>query len=42
MPLKNVATTTTGILIGGKRSTGMRATVVVPMMAIIKQRTIIR
>ena len=42
MPEKNVATTTTGILIGGNRSTGMRATVLTPTTASTRQRTTIR
>ncbi len=39
MPLKNVATTTTGILIAGKRSTGIRAMLVMPKTQTIRQRT---
>src|SRR3954471_5360589 len=42
MPEKNVATTTTGILIEGKRSTGIRTTVAVPMTQIIRQMTMIK
>src|SRR5215469_8174667 len=39
MPLKNVATTTTGILIGGNKSTGIRRRLVTPTTQVIKQMT---
>ena len=42
MPEKNVATITTGMLISGKRSTGIRATAVIPTTAIIRHTTRIR
>src|SRR5215469_5322177 len=39
MPLKNVATTTTGILIGGNKSTGIRNRLVTPTTHVIRQMT---
>ncbi len=42
MPLKKVATTTTGILIAGKRSTGMRVMQVIPSTITIRQRTMMK
>src|SRR5690606_32180182 len=39
IPEKNVATTTTGMLIAGKRSTGIRMTLLRPTMARTKQTT---
>ena len=42
MPEKNVATTTTGILMGGNKSTGMRTTVVTPTTQTMRQMTMIR
>ena len=42
MPLKKVATTTTGILIAGKRSTGMRTSVVTPTTIMIRQSTMMK
>ena len=42
MPEKNVATTTTGILIGGNKSTGMRTRVVTPTTQMMRQMTMIK
>ena len=42
MPLKKVAMTTTGILIAGKRSTGIRAMLVTPKTQTIRQRTMMK
>ena len=42
MPLKNVATTTTGILIGGNKSTGIRTRLVTPTTQVMRQMTMIR
>ena len=42
MPEKKVATTTTGILMSGNRSTGMRPRLVTPTTATIRQMTTIR
>jgi len=39
MPEKNVATTTTGMLMLGNRSTGMRTRLVMPITAVIRQVT---
>ena len=40
MPEKKVATTTTGMRIGGNRSTGIRATLVTPTTQVIRHSTI--
>src|SRR5580765_4152615 len=42
IPEKNVATTTTGILIGGNRSTGIRTRLVTPTTHVIRHRTRMR
>jgi hypothetical protein len=42
MPLKKVATTTTGILIGGNRSTGIRTKLVTPTTQVMRQMTMMR
>ena len=42
MPEKNVATTTTGILIGGNKSTGIRTRLVTPTTQTMRQMTMIR
>jgi len=42
MPLKNVAIITTGILIAGKRSTGIRAMLVMPRTQTIRQSTMMK
>ncbi len=39
MPEKKVATTTTGMWMGGNRSTGMRTTLVTPTTQVIRQMT---
>ncbi len=39
MPEKNVATTTTGMLMGGNKSTGMRTRVVTPTTQTMRQMT---
>ncbi len=39
MPEKKVATTTTGMLIGGNRSTGIRTRLVTPTTQVIRQST---
>ncbi len=42
MPEKNVATTTTGMLMLGNRSTGIRTTLVRPMTAVIRHATMMK
>src|SRR5258708_40377595 len=42
MPEKKVATTTTGILIGGNKSTGIRTNVVTPTTQVIRHTTMTR
>jgi hypothetical protein len=42
IPLKNVATTTTGILIGGNKSTGIRMRLVTPTTQTMRQMTMMR
>ena len=40
--MKNVATTTTGILIGGNKSTGIRTRLVTPTTQVMRQMTMMR
>ena len=42
IPLKKVATTTTGILIAGNKSTGIRTRLVTPTTQVMRQRTMMR
>ncbi len=42
IPEKNVATTTTGMLMVGNRSTGMRTRLVMPTTAVIRQATMMK
>ena len=42
MPEKKVATTTTGMRIGGNRSTGMRTRVLTPTTQVMRQKTMMK